>query len=224
MDSWHKLLPDYQFILWNEKNFDVNSVPFTKQAYENKKWAFVSDYVRIYALFHYGGWYLDTDVEVIRSLDPFCEKQVVLGTDEEGALTALMGSEAHQKIWEDILRMYGSMSFILEDGSCNLKVNNSYIQDHLALYGFQMSNRYQKLEDGIEIYPDDYFHAVSMMTGDPHITRNTYAIHWHTLTWTSKKAHLIRFFRVKVLIPIFGSERVIKFIYSLRERLGIGDK
>ena len=67
-----------QFKLWNEETFDVNSVPFTKQAYDNKKWAFVSDYVRLYALFHYGGWYLDTDVEIRKPLEPFIEKKLVL--------------------------------------------------------------------------------------------------------------------------------------------------
>ena len=69
MESWKKFLPDFEIMRWDESNFDVHSVPFTEQAYKEKKWAFVSDYVRCYALYKYGGLYLDTDVEVIRRLD-----------------------------------------------------------------------------------------------------------------------------------------------------------
>lgn len=69
--SWKKRMPDYEIICWNEDNFDYTSVPFVKEAYEQKKWAFVADYVRLYALFHYGGIYLDTDSEVYKSFDFF---------------------------------------------------------------------------------------------------------------------------------------------------------
>lgn len=99
IDSWHKYLPDYEFMLWNEETFDVNSVRFTKEAYENKKWAFVSDYVRVYALYNYGGFYLDTDVEVLKPLTDFTGNKLLLGTDEDGALTALMGSEKNFELW-----------------------------------------------------------------------------------------------------------------------------
>lgn len=93
IESWKKYLPDYQFMLWNEEAFDVTTLPFTEQAYMHKKWAFVSDYVRVYALYKYGGWYLDTDIEIVRPLMSLEQYRLVLGTDEEGFLTALMGSE-----------------------------------------------------------------------------------------------------------------------------------
>ena len=77
IDSWKKYLPEYEFRLWNEESFDVNSSIFTKQAYENKKWAFVSDYVRVYALYNYGGWYLDTDIEILKPIHRFESERCV---------------------------------------------------------------------------------------------------------------------------------------------------
>ena len=224
IDSWHKYLPDYEFKLWNEETFDINSVPFTKQAYDNKKWAFVSDYVRLYALYNYGGWYLDTDVEIRKSLDSFNEKKLVLGTDEDGSLTALMGAERGFELWGELLQNYEKKAFINEDGSFNQVVNNAYIEDSLKKYGFVKENRLQQLGEGMEVYPDDYFHAVSLMEGTKHITENTYAIHWHTLTWVSKKSHIFRFIRTKLLLPLLGTENGMKVLLSIREKLGIGEK
>lgn len=224
IDSWHKYLPDYEFKIWNEETFDVNAIPFTKQAYENKKWAFVSDYVRLYALYHYGGWYLDTDVEIRNPLDPFAEKKLILGTDEDGSLTALMGSEKEFDVWKKLLQHYENLSFINTDGSFNQVVNNAYIEDMLREYGFVNENKYQELGKGMEVYPDDFFHAVSLMKGTKHITKNTYAIHWHTLTWTSKKSHIFRFIRTKILLPLLGNKNGLNLLFYIRQKLGIGDK
>ena len=126
IDSWHKYMPEYEFKLWNEETFDVNSVEFTKQSYANKKWAFVSDYVRIYALNRFGGWYFDTDIEILRPLAPFEDKRMVLGTDHDGALTALMGSEPGHPYWKEMLEKYDSMRFLKEDGSFNMTVNKTH--------------------------------------------------------------------------------------------------
>ena len=207
IDSWHKYLPDYEFMLWNEETFDVNSVRFTKEAYENKKWAFVSDYVRVYALYNYGGFYLDTDVEVLKPLTDFTGNKLLLGTDEDGALTALMGSEKNFELWGKLLRMYDEISFVRDDGSFNQVVNNVYIEDSLKKLGFVKENKYQRLAEGIEIFPDDYFHAISLMKGTKNITKNTYAIHWHTLSWTPQKTHVLRFIRTKIFLPLFGREK-----------------
>ena len=91
-------------------------------------------------------------------------------------------------------------------------------------YGFVRENRFQQLGEGMEVYPDDDFHAVSLMEGTKHITENTYAIHWHTLTWVPKKSHIFRFIRTKLLLPVLGSKNGMKFLLSVREKLGIGEK
>lgn len=217
IDSWHKYMPEYKFMLWNEDSFDVNSVPFTKQAYENKKWAFVSDYVRIYALYEFGGWYLDTDVEILKPLAPFENKSLVFGTDVNGALTALMGSESGHPYWNRMLDIYANMSFIKEDGSFNVIVNNTYLQDVLIDYGFVHENKYQELGNDIVVYPDDYFHVADLEKGTIHKTKNSYAIHWHTLLWTSKMSHMMRFFRLHFLKPIFGEDRFLNVWNSVKK-------
>lgn len=207
IDSWKKYLPEYELKLWNEETFNVNSVPFTKQAYENKKWAFVSDYVRVYALNKLGGWYLDTDIEILKSLSPFEGKRMVLGTDHDGALTALMGSEPGHPYWKQMLDQYHKMSFVQTDGSLNMTVNNTHLQEILGDYGYVFENKYQELKEGICIYPDDYFHVANNEKGTINRTENSYAIHWHTLLWTSDMSRFMRFFRLHVLKPIFGEER-----------------
>lgn len=213
IDSWKKYLPEYKFMLWNEQTFDVNAVEFTKQAYANKKWAFVSDYVRVHALYKYGGWYLDTDIEILKPIESFEGHRVVLGTDHDGALTALMASEQGHPYWKEILDLYGDMKFVNEDGSFNTIVNNTYLQDILKDYGYKFENVYQELKEGIIVYPDDYFHVANNEKGTLNKTENSYAIHWHTLLWTSEMSHLNRWFRLHILKPIFGEEKFMN-VYS----------
>lgn len=218
MASWQKFLPEYEFKLWNEETFDINSCcDFVKQAYENKKWAFVSDYVRIWALNKYGGIYLDTDVEVCQSLDRFLDDRMVLGTDGSGHLTAFMASEVQHPLWSQLLNQYHSMQFVLPDGTFNTKVNNAYIEVLLRNRGYKIENINQKIEEGIKIYSDEWFHAVDHMSGEYHITSNTYAIHWHTLTWCDRSTHINRFVRVKLLGKLIGGKRAERlFIYFNR--------
>ena len=215
IESWKKYLPEYEFMLWNENSFDVNSVEFTKQAYENKKWAFVSDYVRVWALNKYGGVYLDTDVEIRKPLDTFLNHDMVLGTDERGNLTAFMASIPNHPLWENLLNVYQHTSFKKEDGSLNQTVNNLYIQDVLKEWGYQEANKFQSIEKGIVIYPDEWFHAVDHMSGIQHITVNTYAIHWHTLTWTSNQSKIKRFIRTKLLAKIIGGQNASALFFKL---------
>lgn len=210
IESWHKYLPDYEFKLWNEETFDVNSVEFTKQAYANKKWAFVSDYVRMYALNKFGGWYLDTDIEILRPIERFEDHRMVLGTDHDGALTALMGSEPNHPYWTEVLAFYDSMNFVNEDGTFNMTVNNTHLQGVLESYGYKFENKFQELKEGIVVYPDDYFHVANNEKGTIHKTNNSYAIHWHTLLWTSEMSHFNRWFRLHIMKPILGEERFLK--------------
>lgn len=216
IESWKKFLPEYEFKLWNEDTFDIeNSCTFVKQAFEHKKWAFVSDYVRIWALKEYGGIYLDTDIEIRQPLDRFLNERMVLGTDELGYLTALMASEPNHEFWDEILKEYQGMSFLNSDGTLNQTVNNTYIQDKLATYGYKVDNVFQRLANGTVIYPDDWFHAVDHMSGIQNITPNTYAIHWHTLTWLPKQSHFKRFIRVQIIARLIGGRNASKLFNKL---------
>lgn len=218
IDSWHKYMPEYEFKLWNEETFDVNSVEFTKQAYANKKWAFVSDYVRMYALNKFGGWYFDTDIEILRSLTPFEDKRMVLGTDHDGALTALMGSEQGHPYWKEMLKKYDNMSFLKEDGTFNMIVNNTHLQSVLSNYGFVIENKYQELNEGIFVYPDDYFHVANVELGTIHKTSNSYAIHWHTLLWTSDMSHFMRWLRIHIMKPVFGDDKFLNVWVGFKKK------
>ena len=71
ISSWKKTMPDFQIICWTTENFDINSNTFVREAVACKKWAFASDYIRLYALYHYGGIYIDSDVFVFKSFEPF---------------------------------------------------------------------------------------------------------------------------------------------------------
>lgn len=210
IETWKKYLPDYEFKLWDENSFDVNTIRFTKEAYENKKWAFVSDYVRVYVLHNYGGIYLDTDIEVLRSLDDLLNNRMILGTDDRGYLTAFMASERCHPFWKNILDHYEKSSFVLDDGSLKIEVNNTLLQNELTKYGYRVSNSYQELKEGIKIFPDEYFHVVSLVDGSVHKTEKSYTIHWHTLLWISPWRKFVRFIRLKVLVPILGRKLLNK--------------
>lgn len=216
IESWKKYLPEYKFMRWDEETFNIDdSCDFVKDAYANKKWAFVSDYVRVWALNKYGGVYLDTDIEIRKPLDKFLGERMVLGTDEVGQLTAMMASEKRHPFWQAILNNYADLRFILPDGSFNQTVNNKYLQNELAAYGFKEINCRQVLKEGIIVYPDDWFHAVDHMSGISNITPNTHAIHWHTLTWEPRKSHIKRFLRVQILARIIGGRNASRLFTKL---------
>ena len=123
IDSWKKNLPDYKIILWNKERFDINSTPWTKQAFEKKKYAFVSDYIRFYALFNYGGIYLDSDVEVLRNLDYLLEKKFFFSYEYSGLPeAAVIGAESGLGFIKNALDWYDEKPFINDDGSSNATV------------------------------------------------------------------------------------------------------
>lgn len=208
IDSWRRYLPDYIFMLWNEESYDINkSCMFVREAYKLKKYAFVSDYVRLWALYKYGGLYLDTDIEILKPLESnFLRKKIVLGTDEGGFLTALMLSEPRQPFIKECMEQYHQRTFIIKNGKLDMEVNNTSMQEVLKNYGYVISNQRQTLNEGIDIYPDDYFHCRSLTSGKLHITKNSFAIHWHTITWVSKKTRIINFIRIRLIVPILGAK------------------
>lgn len=219
INSWQKYMPDYEFKLWNENTFDIdNSCKFVKEAYAQKKYAFVSDYVRVYALYKFGGIYLDTDIELIKPIDNAILNtgMCILGTDESGYLTALMISCAKHPYFEELLNYYNSINFINKNGSLNMEVNNTYMQQILSNYGYKISNTLQRLSNNIHVYPDDYFHARSLTSGKLNITKNTYSIHWHTITWVPLKTRIINFIRINLLVPFLGTKLYSKLTKKIK--------
>ena len=185
MDSWKKVLPDWTFMEWNEDNFDMSAWPYAAEAYEVGKYAFVSDVARLYALYTEGGVYLDTDVELLKPLDPFLG-HVSFGGYERGTdlTTGLMGAEKGS-IWvKEFLDLYEGKHFVQADGSLDLVTNVRRITEYMAsVHGFRQDDSYQVLEGLITIYPGQYFSPLDPLTRKVIITSQTVAIHHYLASW-----------------------------------------
>ncbi len=184
IDDWTKKMPDYQIMEWNEDQFDVDSFIFTKQAYAEKKYAFVSDYVRLHALLTHGGVYLDTDVEVIKSFDAFLEHKVFFGL--EGAKhvgTAVIGSESNNPFIQAFINQYADKDFIVSPGLYNDTPNTHILTGLLLDLGLLFNNKLQLLGDSIYVYPVDYFSARLFETGEFIRSKNTICIHHFSSSW-----------------------------------------
>lgn len=186
LDSWDHYLPDYQKVLWNEDSFDVESVPFTKEAYDCKKYAFVSDYVRLHALNQYGGLYLDTDVEVLKNLDEFLEFPAFSGFEKTGYIpTGLMGAFQGHPWIKRFLDYYKDKTFLRSDGTMDLKPNVIFMTD-LSVQDFGLKrdqNELQILKDGVRIFPSDYFCPMVWETRKIYLTENSHTIHHFAASW-----------------------------------------
>lgn len=173
MKTWKKHLKDYKIIEWNESNFDISSHPFVKKAYEAKKWAYVSDYIRMYAIYNYGGIYLDTDVLVLENFDKFLNNKVFMGFERENyPFTAVFGAEKKNKFIKKLLDYYDNLdayNFDFENNN-TISVSNILINE----YGCSKENKEQLLKDGIKVYKDDILCNPS---------KNSTTVHIFTGTW-----------------------------------------
>ncbi|MEE8670878.1 MAG: glycosyltransferase [Heyndrickxia coagulans] len=204
IDSWKKNLPDFNIIEWNEDNYDITKNDFIKYAYQNEKWAFVSDFVRLDVLYQHGGIYLDTDVEVRKSFDPFLNHSFFTcfetGIENENYLvsTAVLGSIKSNKVISDFLNIYRNMD---SEQYVNFKTPNTQILTKLLVenYGLNIKDEKQLPKDNICVYPSDYFCAKNWATKKLVITKNTHAIHHFDGSWKG--------FKDKVGILIMGKVR-----------------
>lgn len=182
--SWKKYCPDYEIKLWNEDNFDLEGAGlYAQQAYDEKQWAFVSDVARLYVLKEYGGIYMDTDMEVIKSLDDFLELPAFMGFEIETEVsTGIIGSEPHNPLIEEWYNDYANRKFIQEDGSHDRTTNVIRFTEILKEKGFKMNDTKQTTED-ITIFPREYFSPKDYYTREIDDTKNTHAIHQFTGSW-----------------------------------------
>lgn len=193
IDSWKKFLPGYEIKEWNESNYNVHKIPYIHEAYEARKFAFVSDYARYDILYQYGGVYFDTDVEVIASMDDIIEKGPYMGIEvpaKDGMLPMVnpglgIGAPAVLEFYKKVLDYYSNLHFLNEDGKLNEVTIVTHTSKVLAESGMQPVNDIQQV-DGIWIYPVDYFNPLNDLTGVVEITKNTRSVHWYSKTWLSK--------------------------------------
>lgn len=211
MNSWKRIMPDYELKLWNTTNFDIeNSIPYVKEAFANRKWAFVADYIRLYALYMEGGIYLDSDVKVLKRFDDFLHHSFFTGMeyhhfmverdnsladiDGEGCRiadkyisgiemqAAIMGAEKGCQFAKDVLDWYQDKYFIKPDGSMGLDVIAPQIYARIAEgYGFRYKDIDQMLENGVMVYRSEIFAG-----NRREVTSVSYAIHYCENSWNER--------------------------------------
>lgn len=210
IDTWKKHLPDYKIKEWNENNFNIDNFQFVKEAYINRKYAFVSDVCRLYALYSEGGIYFDTDVEVIKNFDYLLSDSMFLGLESEKYNrigTSVIGAEPHNKIIAKCLEYYANKNFINNDGSFNTTPNTLLISEILE----KQENK------NIKIYPTDYFSPIDFETKCINKSLNTYSIHHFSGTWLPKYRQLeSRFWSslgrkdIQILYRVFRKIHIVK--------------
>lgn len=183
MNSWRKYLPDYQLRLWNEDSFDVRQHPYTSEALESGKYAFITDYVRLYALYHHGGIYLDTDVEMVKNLDDLLHLSGFTGFESEKHIpTGIMACEKKNAWTKEQLDCYTGRHFIKPDGKPDLTSNVETITSYMAGHGFKLNNHYQVYKECMHFFPSEYF-CPKTRSGMIHLTPNSYCIHHFAGSW-----------------------------------------
>lgn len=209
INSWKKFLPDYEIKEWNESNFDLNFLPYVKEAYQMKKWAFVSDVARIKVIYDNGGIYFDTDVEVIKSFDDLLNQNFFLGLEDNCRIASGLGfgAEKGSLVMKEMLDEYNNEHFILEGGKINPKVCPVFNTDALVRMGLDFKPGLIEFMGGT-IYPEEYFSPLGMKDGKLRITDNTYSIHHYDNSWMTSKQKL-----KKKVLRKFG--KYIRPIYYL---------
>lgn len=216
ISSWHKFMPDWQYKLWNEDNFDINSMLYTKEAYESRKFAFVSDYVRLWALYNEGGVYLDTDVEVFKPLDELMGYKAFAGFEGSKHLpmgTCVMASEAKGDWVGEMLEMYKNRCFVKEDGSFDMVTNVQFLSERMRQNGFVQNGMEQVYKD-LHVFPVEYF-CPRQTTGEYLRNENTYCEHLGLGSWTGDGGKW-----KKAVRDLVGSKNMTRLIKIKRRLLG----
>lgn len=228
IESWKKYCKDYKIVEWNETNYDINKCEFIKKAYENKKWAFVSDYARLDIIYENGGIYLDTDVEILRPIDDLLENEAFMGFERKDLVNTGLGfgAVAKNKFIKENLEAYNKLEYPeenIEVFACT-KITTSILKKH----GININNTYQKNDElGITLYPTEYFCPMNYFTGKINITDKTYSIHRYDMTWFSeeekkwylREQKLSRIFGIKLgHLMIVITRFPIKLIKRLKEK------
>ena len=209
METWKKFCPDYTIKRWDESNFDVNSLPFVAEAYAAKKWAFVSDYVRIHALYHEGGLYVDTDVEFIRGIDDLTETSFMGFESPEWVAPGLIlyAAQPHDPFFGELMQRYQALEFSVEKME---EITSPKIFTRLLTEkGLRLDNTLQQTE-GVTVYPMEYFQPMGVKWKKANITENTRSIHHYDASWLDKREKEYLFYKKH------HGEKWGRILYSLR--------
>ena len=184
-------MPDYEIKEWNESNFNVNMLPYTREAYQMKKYAFVSDYARFWILYNYGGIYFDTDVEMLKPIYNIIQKGAFMGCEYDGTNNVSYPSvapglglacEAKLEIYAELLELYSNLHFQMDNKGTKIKTIVDYTTDILIKHGLKKTSSIQEICN-CYIYPSEYFCPINITTKKLKITKNTYTIHHYAASW-----------------------------------------
>ena len=195
--SWRNICPDYQIREWNEGNVDLASCPqYVRDAYGAKKYAYVSDYIRLKALYDHGGFYMDTDVELLKSLDLFLSDRAVIGFENDAFVNSgqMLAAEAGHPVLAEMMERYDSISFYKPDGSMYLLGCPHVNTDVLVRHGL-IRNGQEQTVAGFHVYPADWFNPLDSTTGQLNKTKNTVSVHWYSMSWIPRWKQV----RVKIM-------------------------
>ena len=212
IESWKKFCPDYEIKEWNEENFDVSMNDYVKEAYEAQKWAFISDYARLWIIYNYGGIYLDVDVELIKSLDIILDNSCFFACENEDFIATGLGFGAKKSnnIIKSMMEDYENIHFKKENGQYDLTtcpVKNTRI----LRQEYNITEKFDKvisLADA-KIYPKEYFCPLNYETGKLNITDKTIGIHLYNASWMTSKNKINRKI-YEILCRFLGEEKAKK--------------
>lgn len=225
INSWKRFFPDFEIIEWNESNYNVQKISYISQAYNARKYAFVSDYARFDILYHEGGIYFDTDVEVIKSFEDILKNGAFMGCETDGldlsdqickenefiiSVNPGLGIAAAPglSLYKQILDFYSTEEFLKKDGSLNTETVVEKTTQMLKKCGLQNIKGIQHVAD-VTIYPKEYFNPMNNNTGKIEKTNSTCSIHRYSMSWLSAKERI----RSKITRPIhriFGEDIFVK--------------
>lgn len=223
IESWKKVLPDYSIMQWDESNFDISINEYCTQAFMQKKWAFVSDYARLWILVNYGGIYMDTDVELVKSFDSFLDCNAFAGFESFDCVsTGVLACEKGFPLFEELLREYDNRLFQKIDGRLDTTTNVVAITNHLVKRGLKLDGEFQVV-CGLSVFPQDYFSPKNYQTGKITQTLNTCAIHHFSGSWKGEIDLLLleRSRKIKESlpwVPTFFAAFVSKLLFCMERR------
>lgn len=216
IESWKKYCPDYEIIEWNEDNFDISKNLYAKQAYEAKKWAFVSDYARVKILYKYGGIYLDTDMEILKNIDKLINSQSFTSFEDcKNIAFGIYGSRPKSEILKILLDSYDDDRFILDNQMLNTKTIVTRLTDILLKYKIKLNGKTQ-ITDEINVYSSDYFYPKNVISKEINITNNTYSLHHYDGSWLSDEDRKFAL-KKQYFIKKFGDKKgkIVYYLYFI---------
>ncbi|SIQ78364.1 glycosyltransferase family 32 protein [Maribacter ulvicola] len=216
--SWKKMLPEYEFMLWDSDSFNLEEWPFAKEAFQKKKYAFASDVARLYAMYTYGGIYLDTDVQILKKFDDLLHLPYFAGLEHTGIMeSAIIGTEKNADWMAKCLEYYDNKSFIKEDGSYDLRILPVILRiqlekireiEPMSFLEVNEVNDIIKDTSKFYLFPFEYFSPKDVESGQIHKTENTYTIHHFSGSWLPAFSIVRR--KIKLMLGVNTINNLLK--------------